>query len=108
MPPYFDLINGANLQRLSSWAIGSTSTAGYCAPNPPPVRQTPSHIVVDRELPQKMQGSLRSYLAAKPGLPPKVSPRLATRLDLTQQDLAQNLPRLTGEPAARDFFVRNV
>lgn len=107
MPPYFDFIDEANLKEPPYLATGSTQTAGYSAPNPPPARQIPSHVVVDPQLPQKMQECLRSYLTTKCGLRP-ASDRLVARLDLTQQSLVVNLPNLTNEAAAVFFFVENV
>jgi hypothetical protein len=107
MPPYFDFIDRVNLKEPSYLATGSTQTAGYSAPSPPPARQMPSHVVVDPQLPQNIQESLRSYLTTKCGLRP-VPDRLVARLDLTQQSLVVNLPNLKNDAAAVFFFVENV
>lgn len=112
MSPYFDFIDGANLQQPTYLATGSTNPAGYSSPNAPLARQSPSrhiNVVLDPRLLQKMQGSLRSYLTTKCGVR-LVSIRLVARLDLDRQSLAGSLPNLTGETAsaARYFFVTNV
>jgi hypothetical protein len=106
MPPYFDFIDGANLQRPTYLEVGSTHTAGCSAPNPPPARQIPSHIVVDPQLLQKMRGSLSTYLSTKCGVR-LVPDRLVTRLDLARQSLV-NPPNLTNGPTAVGFFWEHV
>jgi hypothetical protein len=113
MPSYFDFIDGADLQRPRHETGGSTSssstTAGYSAPNPPSAQQTPSHIVFDTQLLQKMRGCLRSYLGTtKRGAQPVVPNVLATTLDITRQRLVVLNPNLTSEAAAIGFFWMNI
>ena len=104
MTPYFDFIDRANLQRPTYVATGSTHTPGYSAPNPPPARQIPSHIVYDPDLIHKMRECLRTYLTTRRALQP-VSDELVGRRNLTQRSLAVNLPNLTNETTAV-FFLR--
>ena len=103
----FDFIDEANLHRPEYLPTGSTRTAGYSAPNPPPPQQIPSHLVIDAQLPQKMRGRLQSYLAERSG-PQLASERLQTRLNLTQASLVDNLPRLTNETTSILFFARDI
>ena len=107
MPRFFDFIEGANLQRPTYQQIGSTHTAGCSATNPPPPRQTPSHFVIDPQLLQKVQRSLRAYLATKCN-PRQVSNPLVARLGVTQHGLAGNRPNLMDEATASAFFLENV
>jgi hypothetical protein len=107
MTPYFDFIDRANLQRPTYVATGSTHTAGYSAPNPPPARQIPSYIVYDPELLQKMRGCLRTYLTTRHALQP-VSDELVGRRNLTQRSLAVSRPNLTNEATTIFFFAGNV
>ena len=110
MPCFFDFIEGANLQRPTYQQIGSTHTAGYAATNPPPPCQMPSHFVIDPQLLQKMQRSLRVYLTTKCN-PRQVSNPLVARLGITQHSLVLlvgNLPNLMNEATASAFFLENV
>lgn len=111
MPPYYDFIDGANLQKptYQPEATDPTGTASlsYSTPNPPPARSTPSHIVHDPKLLQKMQGSLKSYLRTKLGQR-SVSDDLTSGLGATQRRLARRPRNLTNEAAAREFFTTNI
>lgn len=106
MLSYPDFIDEANLQRptVTFPETGSTLTVSYGSPNSPPARSTPSHIVHDAQLLQKMRRSVKSYLVTKIGERP-VSDQLTSRLWVTRESLAQGPPNLTCETTARDFFM---
>jgi hypothetical protein len=107
MPSYLDFIDDVNLTRLMYLATGPTGTAGYSVPNPPEVRQTPSHFVLDAQLTQKMRRSLTSYLTANCGMQP-VPDGLVTRLGVARRSLEIHLPNLTNEATASRFFLMHV